>query len=270
MISEDTPLSRDRLDDIYREWNRPEFISPDPLETLGAYDNVADREIAALLAASMAYGRVASLLVSLKKVLTVMGPSPAEYVRHRTGSEMEKDLEGIVHRFARPPHLASLLAGTGAAVRSYGSLEAAFLQGYGTASAGSGSSQAGLKSLESAIRHGAVRDPGHLLVDPAKGSACKRLYLFLRWMVRHDAVDPGGWERVSTADLMLPLDTWTHRIALRAGWTRRKTADLTTVREVSGALKTMNPEDPIRYDFALSRFGIRSGLNLDLLFSAPQ
>ncbi|MCK5249551.1 MAG: DUF2400 family protein, partial [Spirochaetaceae bacterium] len=67
--------------------------------------------------------------------------------------------------------------------------------------------------------------------------------------------------------LLLPLDTWTYRIALRAGWTRRKSADMKTVREVSAALSAMNPEDPIRYDFALSRFGIRSGLDPDKLFS---
>lgn len=267
MRADDSPLTRERLEELYREWNRREFIRPDPLETLEPYDNVDDREIAALLAASMANGRVTALLTPLKKVLAVMGRSPADYVRHRKETAMERDLEGIVHRFARTSHLASLLSGSGTAAETHGSLEAAFLEGYSADPSGSGDCQNGLKTLETAIRQGAERDPGHLLLDPAKGSACKRLYLFLRWMVRKDAVDPGGWERVSPAALMLPLDTWTHRIARRAGWTSRKSADLKTVREVSGALTGLNPGDPVKYDFALSRFGIRSNLNLDLLFN---
>lgn len=256
-------LDRNRLDAIYDEWNRPEYISPDPLETLSAYPNLRDREIAALLAASMAYGRVSALLVPLNQVLAKLGSSPADYVCHRPEAGIAVDLGGIVHRFARASQLAALLAGAGGAIRRYGSLEAAFLEGYRREN----DAVHGLSSLTRAIRNDAAVDPGHLLANPERGSACKRLLLFLRWMVRRDSVDPGGWDSVSPADLLLPLDTWTYRISLRAGWTRRKSADMKTVREVSQALSVLNPEDPIRYDFALSRFGIRSTLSLDDLFS---
>ncbi len=266
MTPRNTKLSRERLDDIYLKWNRPEFISPDPLETLSAYARIEDREIAGLLAAAMAYGRVTALLVPLKKVLSVLGDSPRDYVNQRSEAEMISDLEGIVHRFAKAPQLAALLAGMGSVTGRLGSLEAAFLSGYQLPGAAAGDVMAGLKSLETGLRVGALADPGHLLIDPAKGSACKRLFLFLRWMVRRDDVDPGGWDSVNPKDLMLPLDTWTYRISLRAGWTNRKSANLKTVQEVTAALAELNPEDPIRYDFALSRFGIRSGLNLDQLF----
>ena len=294
-------LDRPRLDALYEEWNRPEYISPDPLETLAAYPDILDREVAALMAAAMAYGRVNALLPPLKRVLTVLGASPRRYVCRRAEADIAADLHGIVHRFARAPHIAALLAGAGAAIRRYGSLEAAFLPGYKGGLAGDGappesegglpgdgaSSESegglagdgaapgasrgdvvnGLSALVRAVKDGAEGDPGHLLPDPDRGSACKRLHLFLRWMVRRDAVDPGGWNSVDTARLLMPLDIWTYRIALRAGWTRRKSADMKTVREVSAALSAMNPEDPIRYDFALSRFGIRSGLDPDKLFS---
>ncbi len=123
-------LDRQRLDALYTEWNHPEFISPDPLETLTAYPKIPDREVAGLLAAAMAYGRVSALLVPLKRVLAVMGESPLAYVCERSESEIAKDLEGTVHRFARPGHMAALLAGVGGAIRSHGSLEAAFHQGY--------------------------------------------------------------------------------------------------------------------------------------------
>lgn len=256
-------LTRNRLDAIYEEWNRPEYISPDPLETLAAYPELQDREIAALLAASMAYGRVSALLLPLRKVLAVMGDSPASYVREKSEDNIAADLDGIVHRFARSSHLAGLLAGAGAVVRRYGSLETAFLKGYRQET----DVIDGLSVLTGAIRKESSGDPGHLLAIPGRGSACKRLLLFLRWMVRRDSVDPGGWDSVSPSDLLLPLDTWTYRISIRAGWTKRRSADLRTVREVSRALSLINPEDPIRYDFAISRFGIRSSLNLDELFS---
>ena len=256
-------LTRERLDELYEEWNRPEYISPDPLETLGIYEKTPDREVAALSAAAMAYGRVNALLPPLRRVLAAMGRSPSDYVRERSEARMVGDLEGIVHRFARPVHLAALLSGMGAAIGRHGSLEAAFLEGYGI----HGDVVGGLKSLEAAVRAGAVGDPGHLLTDPARGSACKRLFLFLRWMVRHDAVDPGGWDAVDPALLLMPLDTWTYRIAIRAGWTVRRSADLKTVKEVGAALSALNPEDPVKYDFALSRFGIRHGLDPGQLFS---
>lgn len=255
-------LDRRRLDALYTEWNRPEFISPDPLETLKAYSKTSDREVAGLLAAAMAYGRVSALLVPLKRILAVMGESPLAYVFQRRESEIAEDLKGIVHRFARPGHLAALLAGVGGTIRSFGSLEAAFLQGYCL----NKDVVDGLTSLTLEIRERAEADPGHLLPDPEKGSACKRLLLFLRWMVRRDSVDPGGWESVNPAHLLLPLDTWTYRIAIQARWTERKSHDMKTVREVTSALSILNSDDPIRYDFALSRFGIRSGLNINQLF----
>ena len=95
-----------------------------------------------------------------------------------------------------------------------------------------------------------------LLPSPESGSACKRLNLFLRWMVRSDAVDPGGWSGVSPAMLIVPLDTHMHRIAAKLGLTKRRAADFRAAREVTGAFRTIAPEDPVKYDFALTRLGI--------------
>lgn len=309
----DICLDRGRLDDLYHQWNRREFIAPDPLETLPVYSDIADREVAGLLAASMAYGRVKALLSPLKRILSIIGISPKDYVCHRSQRQIELDLEGIAHRFAKARHFAALLAGIGAALRRYESLEAAFLEGYQSNSVPAGEirvrsvakntgllapAQAdakevnrkkphrgtrfevyqmhqtrgdvlrGLLTLVGAVSIGRREQIGYLLPLPEKGSACKRLLLYLRWMVRLDDVDPGGWLAVNRADLLLPLDTWTYRIAVRAGWSRRKIVDIKTVCEVSARLSSINLEDPIKYDFALSRFGIRSNLDLDLLFAS--
>jgi uncharacterized protein (TIGR02757 family) len=108
-----------------------------------------------------------------------------------------------------------------------------------------------------------VGDCGRLLADPRDKSACKRLNLYLRWMVRRDDVDPGGWEGVRPAQLVVPLDVHMHRIGRALGLTQRQQADCRTALEVTEAFRKISPEDPVKYDFALTRLGIRDDTNLD-------
>ncbi|MCP4693017.1 MAG: DUF2400 domain-containing protein, partial [Desulfobacterales bacterium] len=103
--------------------------------------------------------------------------------------------------------------------------------------------------------------PGHLVALPEKGSACKRMNLFLRWMVREDAVDPGGWEGVPASSLIIPLDTHMHRIGLGLNFTKRKQANMRTALEITEAFKALYPDDPVKFDFALTRLGIRDDLD---------
>jgi uncharacterized protein (TIGR02757 family) len=107
-----------------------------------------------------------------------------------------------------------------------------------------------------------------LLPSPRAGSACKRLHLYLRWMVRQDAVDPGGWTTVPASKLIVPLDTHMHRICLLLNLTGRKQADMRTAIDVTRAFGQMVPEDPVRYDFALTRLGIRNDTDLDSFLEA--
>jgi uncharacterized protein (TIGR02757 family) len=97
----------------------------------------------------------------------------------------------------------------------------------------------------------------HLLPRPERGSACKRLNLYLRWMVRQDQVDPGGWEGVSPARLVVPLDTHMRRLCAAMGFTRRSCAGMRAALEATARFREIAPEDPVRYDFALTRLGIR-------------
>jgi uncharacterized protein (TIGR02757 family) len=107
-----------------------------------------------------------------------------------------------------------------------------------------------------------------LLPSPDKGSACKRLNLFLRWMVRKDDVDPGGWDHVPAAKLIIPLDTHMHRIGLMLHLTERKQADIKTAIEITHAFRSIAPDDPVRYDFALTRLGIRGEIEPEAFFKA--
>ena len=252
-----------RLEELHDRWNRREYVSPDPLETLYDYEDPLDREVVGMVASGLAYGRVAQILISVRRVLELMGPSPRNWLLSREPVEIEAALKGFVHRFTKDTHMAALLVGIREALLTHGSLKACFLAGY----------DARDKTLLPALSVYAKnikgnRDlPGHLLSDPDGKSACKKANLFLRWMVRCDEVDPGGWhDALPSAKLIIPIDTHMHKISLALGLTARKAADLKTAVEVTTRLGRLCPEDPTRYDFALTRFGIRGELELsDLL-----
>lgn len=255
-----------RLEKLYRHYNRFDLIHPDPLEFLHRYAAPGDREIVALVASALAYGRVEQILKSVSRVLDVMGPSPLEYVRGTDPAAMAADFSGFVHRFARQPHLTALLTGVQGVLAREKSLEACFLDGYRPRR--QDTVLPALAHLVRRITDAGRFDPGHLLALPQRGSACKRLHLFLRWMVRCDAVDPGGWEAVSPSKLVVPLDVHMHRICRQMGLTRRNAADRTTALEVTGAFRRWAPNDPVRYDFALTRLGIRADADSRGLFAA--
>jgi uncharacterized protein (TIGR02757 family) len=256
-----------KLETFYRRYNRRGYVHPDPLEFLYAYPDVRDREIVALIASALAYGRVAQILKSVSRVLEIIGPSPRAFLEATGLPALRADFKGFVHRFADGESISALMTGAAAAVREHGSLEACFLSGYDP------SDETVLPALAPFSEKIACAfpglDPGHLIPLAARTSACKRLNLFLRWMVRNDAVDPGGWGSVSPAKLIVPLDTHMHRVGLSLGFTRRKQADIRTALEITAGFRELSPEDPVRYDFALTRPGIRGEGDASEMLAEP-
>lgn len=242
------------LERLYEHYNSQAWIHPDPLEFLHDYKDIKDREIVGIIASSLAYGRVAQILQSVGKVLSLLGPSPYQYLLSARPESIRGGLEGFKHRFTTEEEMTGLLLGIRGVLESYGSLEACFFKGL---SMGPEPASAGLCFLVERLLGGSSILCNSLLPHPSRGSACKRLNLFLRWMVRHDEVDPGGWKALSPAELLVPLDTHMHRICAHLGLTARKDASLATAREITNAFKEIAPHDPIRYDFALTRLGIR-------------
>ena len=145
----------------------------------------------------------------------------------------------------------------------YGSLYGCFLSGYGP---GDSNILPALSFLVGELTGPVKGGYNSLLPLPERGSACKRLNLFLRWMVREDRVDPGGWTRVSPAKLIIPLDTHMHRMGVGLRLTGRKNADMRTAMEITRSFKKIAPRDPVRYDFALTRLGIRRDEAFDSCF----
>ena len=170
-------------------------------------------------------------------------------------TSLESIFAGFRHRFTTHIELAALLASARRLIRDYGSLHECFLAGLEP------SDEDVTSALATFVRRFDL-ERKYLLPSPADGSACKRLNLFLRWMVRCDAVDPGGWEGVSASQLLIPLDTHMVRIARAWGFTHRKSPGMRMVLDVTRAFRHICPEDPVRYDFVLTRFGIRGELDM--------
>jgi len=242
------------LQEIFRMYHRPEFISPDPLEFIYRYDDPFDREIVGLIASSLAYGRVSQIIRSTGRVLEKIGRSPRAFLEDTDEVKLKGAFSGFKHRFTTDSELVDLLLGIQGAVRGYGSLEACFLAGL---SRGDETTIPALSAFTREIRIRTGDQYNSLIPQPTKKSACKRLHLFLRWMVRSDEIDPGVWTSVPPAKLVVPLDTHLHRICRSLDMTSRAQADVRTAREITEGFRRVSPEDPVRYDFSLTRRGIR-------------
>ncbi len=236
-------------------------VSADPLELVHRYADPRDQEVAGLLAASFAYGRVELFKPRVAAVLAFLGPAPARRLRRLTVAEFAAAQRDFVYRFNTAADLGVLLLGMGALLRTHGSLERAFLAGQVagdwkatlTAFCRAVLEAAPRQDLEQAL--GKPRGLAHLL--PTGPGAHKRLNLYLRWMVRPaDGVDLGAWPHVSPAQLMVPLDTHLHRVARRLGLTARNDASWRTALEITQSLAKVAPDDPVRFDFALCHHGM--------------
>lgn len=256
-------LSHYHLEILYQKYNRKKFVHPDPLEFLYAYPDLFDREIVALVVSTLAYGRVEQILKSCSSVLKQIGKSPRKFLLSTSTTGIKKIMRSFRHRFTTGDDLSALFMGSQKAILKYGSLYECFLNGYKRR--GSDLSLA-LIDFQKEITGSYHRHGAELLPDPSRRSACKRLHLFLRWMVRKDAVDPGGWDKISPSKLLVPLDVHMHRISRLLGCTKRKSADVKTVLEVTKAFSKISPDDPVKYDFVLTRFGIRKDLKMASIF----
>ncbi len=242
------------LESLYRRYHRRSFVAPDPLQFLYTCDDPEDREIAALVAACLAYGNVKAMLPAIARVLGVLGPHPAAALHGTTNRALAARLRGFRYRFTTGAQMTALLIAARCVARRHGSLAACLAS---HARSDDATALPALGGLVDEFTGAAPRPLPHLLPHPRDGSACKRLNLLLRWMVRADGVDPGGWSGVRPDQLVIPLDTHVHRTALARGWTSRRTPNLQSAVEITDLLRRIRADDPLRYDFSVTRPGIR-------------
>ncbi len=233
-------------------------MHPDPLEFLYEYPDRDEREIVGLIAASLAYGRVSQILHSVRAVLDHLGPSPRQFVEGASPGQLRQAFDGFKHRWTTGQEVAELLGGVRRVLVRYGSLREAFVAGLRPEDE---SVQRALEGFLAELRLGGVCRGNSLVPMVGSTAACKRMHLFLRWMVRRDEVDPGGWDEVPPRLLIVPLDTHMHRLGRALGLSGRRQGDLRTAMEITRAFGPFSGEDPVRYDFSLTRLGIRAELD---------
>jgi len=250
------------LDSLYREYNREESAS-DPVHLVRPYSRPDDREIAGFCAAALAFGRVASVINSITTLLAIMGPSPAAYVRRFDPAAAHPELRAMVHRWTRGVDLVALVWILRQMLDTHGSIEAFFAEGYSTDHEDVGpaldSFSSRALSLDLRTAYGRVpRRAGvcYFFPRPSAGSACKRLNLFLRWMVRHDEIDLGVWSRIPASKLVVPLDTHIIRLGSCLRLTRYRSPGWKMAAEITSALRALDPVDPVRFDFSLCHVGM--------------
>ena len=248
------------LERLYRKYNHHRMIKPDPLQFVYNYEDKADMEIAGLLSAALAYGRVEQIQNSLTRLFRLVGESPYKFVMDFNKTRRKK-LQNFKHRFNTGDDIADLLDLFKIVLKKHGSLEKYFLLGYKDSHdniipALSAFCESLLK-IHSTEHKGKInKGLEYLLVSPSRGSACKRMNLFLRWMVRSDEVDSGIWSSINKSKLIVPVDVHIGRLCRFLGFHDMNTISLKTAIQITKHFSDIEPSDPVKYDFALSRIGI--------------
>ncbi len=240
------------LEELYSKFNKKEFIKTDPLMVLYNYSKKEDIEIVGLIASSLAYGRVSQILKAINIILAKMQESPFYYLKNSSSQQIIEDFKDFKYRFTTGSDISNLLIAMKITGERYNTLENLFLENYIEDS----NIIDGISPFIEKLLNYSNSSSNYLIPSPKNGSACKRFFLFLRWMVRNDDIDFGLWSKVNPSDILIPLDTHIYKIAQDFKFTERKSPNLKTVIEITNQFKAINPNDPVKYDFALTRAGI--------------
>ncbi len=241
------------LDEKVVKYNNPNFIDADPICVPHQFDLKEDIEISGFLTATIAWGNRLSIIKSAMKLVNIMGNSPYDFVVNHKDHHLEK-LDGFVHRTFNATDARYFIKALKNIYQTAGGLEHVFSEFTGSTSIIPALSKFN-KVFFSLPYH--ARTTKHVS-NPDKGSSSKRLNMFLRWMVRHDdkGVDFGLWRSISPAILSCPLDVHSGNVARKLGLLTRKQNDIKAVNELDKVLRSMDINDPVKYDFALFGLGV--------------
>ena len=250
------------LDRAYAEYDA-RWIELDPVQFVWRYQRPEDREVAGLIASALAYGNVKQIKKSVERVLALLGDRPARSIDSLEVPRTLSALAGFKHRFNDAEDVACLLVFIRGMRRTHGSIEGFFAPGGAVGDLRPALADFVRRTL--ALPRDGLYGRGPLpqgagvrffFPSPDQGSACKRLCLFLRWMARADSVDPGSWTRVKRSSLLIPLDAHIINIGRKARLTARVSPGWKMAEDITATLRACDPEDPVRYDFALHRMGL--------------
>jgi uncharacterized protein (TIGR02757 family) len=249
---------KQKLDQHYKEFDKSQLM-PDPLQFPHLFEAEKDIEVMAFIASVFAYGNVKQIINTLNTFLLIAKNQPYEFISNISAN---KNLPiNFVHRFYSTKDILHLFQLLNLAYDEYDSLKNLFLSGYN-------SEDENLKNAITKFNHYFVnkalkefkklsRGIVFMFPLPEKGSACKRMNLFLRWMVRKDELDFGLWSEIPTSKLIIPVDTHIARICKQLKLTKRKNVSWKMAEEITENLKKFDPVDPVKYDFAICHIGMR-------------
>lgn len=241
------------LDEKALQYNQSFFIDEDPISIPHLFSEKEDIEIAGFLAATIAWGKRPMILKNANRMMDLMGNSPFDFVMNSNSDQIEK-LDGFVHRTFNGDDFKQFIISLRHIYQNHNGLEGVF------------NKHQSEDSLQNSIHHlkNIFFEVPHLertkkhVSDPHKGSAAKRINMFLRWMVRQDkqGVDFGIWKNISPSKLSCPLDVHSGNIARKLNLLKRKQNDAKALMELDLSLRELCPEDPVKYDFALFGMGV--------------
>ncbi len=244
------------LDLKVQQYNQPKFIETDPIQIPHRFSLKEDIEIMGFLTATIAWGNRKSIINSGNKLCKITGNSPYDFVMNYTPGQKNK-LDGFVHRTFNATDLDFFFRSLKNCYQKHNGLQSIFYNNRTSTSLQPAISE--FKKVFFSIRH-PYRTQKHIS-NPEKKSAAKRINMFLRWMVRNDSagVDFGLWETISPAILSCPLDVHSGNVARKLGLLSRKQNDAKALQELDASLRKLDPDDPVKYDFALFGLGVFEG-----------
>lgn len=234
-----------KLDSLYEKYNDRAYIPFDPIKYVYRFKDRTEQEIVGLISSSLAFGRITQIFKAIDRLLEIVGGEPLRYIRALDG-EPDRELLDFRYRFVSGLDLYHFFAVLREILENHGSLG-----GFVKSNYCAGQFQDLLEKFID-LFHGIY----YLVPCSLKGSPCKRLCMYFRWMVRKDNIDLGLWDFIDAGELVIPLDTHIFRVARNLGFTSRRTPSASAASEITNALKSFSENDPVKYDWALSHMGI--------------
>jgi len=235
---------KEELEELYLKYNNKEYIKYDPIKFVYRFKNQKEREVIALISASLSFGRVTQIFKAIEFFLTICNNEPLKFIT-TLSDEPDTRIKQFKYRFVDGNDLFYYLKSIQKILKDYGSLGAFAEANY------KGDIYGFLQNFTQAFNCS-----GYLMPMGIESSPCKRLFMFLRWMVRKDHIDLGYWRFIDPSDLIIPLDTHIFQVSLARGLTSKKRASQGAAFEITQNLKKYSKEDPVKYDWALSHMGI--------------
>jgi len=247
------------LDEKVKQYNCSGFIENDPISLPHFFTKIQDIEIAGFFAATLAWGQRVTIINNCKKLMEWMDNAPHDFLLNHIESDRKRFL-GFVHRTFNTTDLLYFIEFLSVFYKENDSLETAFSNHLSKDDTTIRKALIGFNAQFFSLPYAPQRTYKHV-ATPAKKSACKRLNMFLRWMVRQDnkGVDFGIWKNINVSQLVCPLDTHVHRVAMGLGLLKRKQADWQAADELTEQLRLFDPNDPVKYDYALFSLGVDEG-----------